>query len=207
MKQITYVLFFLLVFVTLTGISSCQPRKRADAVEVITNHTNPAPSDTSAIILPYIPPGYYTCIQANIDDLLKAYFTHYGNLSDAEMAYDNKIFVFTGIAVQPSMIINEDTFVYSTAVFFPLEKNSVKNLKVGDIIDVVGVNTGPMPTAEGKPLSDWFDSNGRPIVPIVSGWLYFTGCVFCPLEWLRCLRRDLLLSYRYTRCFSVLLSR
>jgi hypothetical protein len=150
--------------------------------EVLASVTTPVPSQTVEVqgIIPYIPPSYYACLQVNLDDLLKNYFTHYGNLDLAEQAYDGQIFVFNSIRVMQSMIVDGDSFVVSNAQFIAMQPGAVAKLKVGDLIDVVGINRGPMPEAEGKPLSDWFDANGAPLIAIVSGWLYFTDCIFLP---------------------------
>ena len=131
-------------------------------------------------IVPYIPPSYYACLQVSIDDLLKWYFTHYGNLYQAEQTYNGQIFVFNGVRVMASMLVDDNTFHFSSAEFIAMQPGAVGNLKVGDIIDIVGINRGPMPEAEGQLLSAWFDENGTPKIAFVLGWLYFTDCIFIP---------------------------
>ena len=136
----------------------------------------------TSIAVPNIPPSYYACIQANIDDLLKQYFFRYGNFYQAEQAYDGQIFLFRGVQVNPAMIVDKNTFTLSTAEFIALQPGAVGQLKVGEIIDIVGVDQGPMPTIEGTPITAFFNPDGSPALEggVVPGWLQFSGCVFLP---------------------------
>jgi hypothetical protein len=133
-------------------------------------------------IVQYIPPSYYACISVSIDDLFKSYFTRYGNLYLAEQAYNDQIFLFSGLRVMASMLIDDNTLNYGNAQFIAMQPGAVGKLKAGDLIDIVGINRGPMPEAEGQPLSSWFDENGaiNPSKQNVQGWLYFTDCIFIP---------------------------
>jgi len=135
---------------------------------------------TAEAKVPYIPPSYYACIPVNIEDLIKSYFWPSGNLYLAGQAYNNQIFVFYSVRVIASMLVDDNTLNYGNAQFIAMQPGAVGKLKVGDLIDIVGINRGPMPLAEGQPLSDWFDSDGRPIKNQVNGWLYFTECIFLP---------------------------
>ena len=134
---------------------------------------------TTEASIPYIPPSYYACIPASIDDLLKWYFTHYGNLYQAEQAYNDKIFLFS-VCVVASMLVDDNTLYYGNAQFIAMQPGAVGKLKAGDIIDIVGINRGPMPSVEGQPITAWFDENGTPNIAFVQGWLYFTDCIFIP---------------------------
>jgi hypothetical protein len=138
------------------------------------------PVTTAPTIVPYIPPAYYACTQVDINLLETEYFAHYGNLYQAEQAYDSQIFVFKNIPVSASMLVDADTFDWGSAEFVALQNGAVGQLTVGESIDIVGVDNGPMPEVQGEPLASWFNPDGSPVVAIVPGWLYFTGCVFLP---------------------------
>jgi len=179
MKSKILNIMMVLVISLVSGLAfmtgSCKTNSGAIATQAVKPQTI-----VSQAVIPYIPPSYYACIPVSIDDLLKWYFTHYGNLNQAEQAYNDQIFMFTSVRVVASMLVDDNTFVFSSAEFIAMQPGAVGQLKAGDIIDIVGINRGPMPEAEGKPLSEWFDENGRPITPFVSGWLYFTDCIFIP---------------------------
>jgi len=134
----------------------------------------------TAVIVPYIPPLYYSCLEAQADELSKNYFTNKGNLKVAEQTYDGLPFVFKGIPVLASMLVDEDTFAYSSIKFVAMQSGAVGKLRVGESIDIVGINRGPLPEVEGSPIEAWFNSDGTPITSIVNGWLLFTDCIFLP---------------------------
>ena len=130
-------------------------------------------------IVPYMPPNYYNCLEVNVDDLLKNYFSRYGNIYLAEQTYNGKAFVFKGVRVYDNMLLDKDTFALSTAKFVASESGAVGKLKAGMGVDIVGICKGPLPEAEGIPLASWFDSEGSPLtVAFVPGWLLFTDCIF-----------------------------
>jgi len=139
-------------------------------------------TQVSQAVIPYIPPSYYACIPTSIDDLFKAYFTRYGNLYLAEQAYNDQIFLFSGIRVVDSMLIDDNTLNYGNAQIIAMQPGAVGKLKAGDFIDIVGINRGPMPFAEGQPITSWFDETGAiaPEKQNVQGWLNFTDCIFLP---------------------------
>ena len=136
----------------------------------------------SQAAIPYIPPSYYACIPVNIDDLMKNYFWHYGNLYQAEQAYNNQIFLFSGVRVEASMLVDKDTFDFGCAECIAMQPGAVGKLKAGDIIDIVGINRGPLPEAEGQPLTSWFNADGtiNQSLAFIQGRLYFTDCIFIP---------------------------
>lgn len=120
-------------------------------------HTSAAPR------VPFIPPAYYNCIEVSADDLLKAYFhVNYGNVAMAEQAYHGLYFLFRGVLVNDTMLKDKgkDVLYLSTIRCLPLQSGAVAALKAGQIIDIVGINSGP--------ALDW------------PGWLVMTGCVFLP---------------------------
>jgi hypothetical protein len=168
-----------LVISLASGLSFLTGSCKTNSGSTVTQAVKPQ-ATTSQEIIPYIPPSYYACLQVSIDDLLKWYFTHYGNLYQAEQAYNDQIFVFYGVLVGASMLVDDSTFNFSSAEFIAMQPGAVGKLKVGDMLDIVGVNRGPMPEAEGQPLSAWFDENGTPKIAFVLGWLYFTDCIFLP---------------------------
>jgi len=168
-----------LVISLVSGLSFLTGSCKTNSGSTVTQPVKPQ-ATTSQEIIPYIPPSYYSCIEVSIDDLLKTYFTHYGNLNQAEQAYNGLTFVFHGVRVVASMLVDDSTFYYGNAQLIAMQPGAVGKLKAGDIIDIVGINRGPMPEAEGQPLSAWFDENGTPKVAFVLGWLYFTDCIFLP---------------------------
>jgi hypothetical protein len=132
-------------------------------------------------MVPYVPPQYYACIEVTLDDLLKNYFSHYGNLDQAEQTYNGLPFVFNSVAIfSPSMLVNSDTLQWGNAMFTAMVPGAVSRLRVGEFIDVVGILQGPMPDCQGTPIASWFNPDGSPLIPIVPGWLYFTDCIFLP---------------------------
>ena len=141
--------------------------------------TNSGAIATQAIV-PYIPPSYYACLPVSIDDLWRKYFWWHSNLYQAEQAYNGQMCLFSGVRVVASMLGDDNTFYYSNAQLIAMQPGAVGKLKVGEMIDIVGINRGPMPEVEGKPLSDWFDESGTPISVVIYGWLYFTDCIFIP---------------------------
>ena len=161
--------------VLLTG--SC----KSSSTTIINNPTTYSQVVIFDAPVPYIPPSYYACIQVTLDELLKNYFAHYGNLYTAEQTYNGQVFVFPGVSIfSPSMILNKDTFQMGNAEFTSLQPGAVGQLKVGEYIDIVGVCRGPMPECQDTPIDSWFNPDGSPIIPIVPGWLYFTDCIFLP---------------------------
>jgi hypothetical protein len=113
--------------------------------------------------LPYVPVGYYTCIEVQADELVGAYFDgDWGNLDAAAKAYNNLPFIFKNIKVSSYMLSDEanDIFNISTIRCTPLISGTVSAIKIGETIDIVGVNRGV--------LADY------------DGWLRFTDCIFLP---------------------------
>jgi hypothetical protein len=100
-----------------------------------------------SVVVPYIPPEYYDCIEAKPSDLIAAYYSQYGNMGHAEENYNNKYFVFKDQIVADWMIKD----LGQGWIWLPgnikcvlININDMKALKIGDRIDVVGYNTGPM---------------------------------------------------------------
>ena len=124
-------IFALLVLIcTLAALSSCTQQ-------------------SSLAVPPYLPPGYYACIEITPEDLLKAYSANYGNLDQAQAMYTGQSFVFKKIRVAELMLADENTFVLLNIKFTALEPGAVARLKAGDTIDIVGTNCGMSPAYPG----------------------------------------------------------
>ncbi len=110
----------------------------------------------------YIPPGYYNCTVTTPVNLCKAYFESSHNIT-AGLEYTNQVFVFK------NMVITKDELKSATDGYLWLENlvqcyfligGNLQRLKVGERVDVVGVDAGP---------SKEYDN-----------LLVFTGCIFLP---------------------------
>ena len=179
MSKILNVLMVLVISLV-SGLAFLTGSCKTNSGAISTQAVKPQAIESQSAI-PYIPPSYYACIPVNIDDLQKNYFWPSGNLYKAEQAYNNQIFLFSGLRVSASMLVDDNTFDYSCAHCIAMQPGAVGKLKAGDIIDIVGINRGPLPEAEGQPLTSWFDPDGRVIINIfVNGWLYFADCIFLP---------------------------
>jgi hypothetical protein len=111
----------------------------------------------------YIPPGYYASLDVHPDDLLRAYFhPNFGDVVQSDLNFKNLPVVFKNVAVNEIMIRDsaQDIFYISSVKCTPLETGVVATLKVGDLIDIIGINRG--------------------VWPEYPGWLSFTECVFPP---------------------------
>ena len=174
-------ILMVLVISLVSGLSFLTNSCKTNSGAIVTQPVKPQ-ATTSQAIVPYIPPAYYGSMAVPIDDLLRNYFGRAGNLLIAEQTYNGLPFVFNGVRVVASMLIDDSTFYYSNAQFIAMQPGAVGKLKAGDLIDIVGINGGPMPEAEGKPLASWFNDDGSLVltVSLAPGWLYFTDCIFLP---------------------------
>ena len=120
-------------------------------------------SQHAPVTIPYIPPSYYDCIASMPSDLVAAYYSSYANTAYAQQNYNGQVFVFHKILVNEYMLRYkaQDYLETSTIKCEALYHNSIDSLRVGEAIDIVGIN-------EGAP-------QGTP-----AGWLLMTGCVFLP---------------------------
>ena len=108
--------------------------------------------------IPTLPIEYYNCIETSPLDLINVYFgTLYyyfsigletnGNneLANAEATYDNQYFVFKHLQVADWMVaeLNEGWIYAGSGIKCVLvNPNDMKRFKLGDNIDVVGLNMG-----------------------------------------------------------------
>jgi len=94
---------------------------------------------------PYIPSGYYDCIETYPAALVSAYFSGYGEIWGPMENYNDKIFVFKNVLVDQWMLRELD----NGWLWLDLIRCQIANIevmdhyKLGDRIDVVGFNLGP----------------------------------------------------------------
>jgi hypothetical protein len=115
------------------------------------------------VILQYIPPSYYACSETTPLDLCHAYFGRYNNILVAEEEFNNQVFVFKNEVITGSELqyAKQDYFWLDGIIqCYFLYSGSERQLKVGEKVDVVGVDAGV--SADYPRL------------------LSFTGCVFLP---------------------------
>jgi hypothetical protein len=115
------------------------------------------------VVAPYMPPDYYSCIEADAGGLVFAYFAGYGNISAAENTYNNKYYVFKNLEIKDWMLTELDKgwlWLESGVKCVLVNIDDMKAFKIGDRIDVVGYNTG-------------VDSSPTP-------GLLFTNCIVMP---------------------------
>ena len=131
---------------------------------------------SSVTAIPTFPPAYYNCIEANPLELLNVYFgTLYyfysgglvanGNedLVIAEGAYNNQYFVFKHLQVADWMVAElERGWIYAGSGIKCILANpaDMKQFKIGDYVDVVGLDAG--------------------VITINPPELLFTGCYVLP---------------------------
>jgi hypothetical protein len=94
---------------------------------------------------PYIPGNYYNCIETYPQELVHAYFAGYGEIWGPKAMYNNKVFVFKDNLIDEYMIRELDKgWIWLDLIKCPLVNlDDMKQYKLGDRIDVVGLNLGP----------------------------------------------------------------
>jgi hypothetical protein len=116
-----------------------------------------------ALAQQYIPPDYYNCSVTTPGDLGKAYFGRYNNIAAAEQEFNNQVFVFK------NMVITDSELKYATEDYlwldniiqcYFLNSGSARQLKVGEEVDVVGIDAG--------------------VCKDYAKLLVFNGCIFLP---------------------------
>jgi hypothetical protein len=139
---------------------SCSSRKDSSTASLDINQPTQVNSQK---IVPYVPPQYYACSETTPQDLVQSYFLRYGNTSQAENSFNGQIFVFKNLTITSSALeyaTDDYIWVYSIIKCYFLKSGTLKDLKAGDKVDVVGIDGG---------LSKEY-----------VGTLIFTGCVFLP---------------------------
>jgi hypothetical protein len=94
---------------------------------------------------PYIPAAYYDCIETYPEELVHAYFAGYGEIWGPKQKYDGKVFVFKDNLIDAWMVRELDKgWLWLDLIKCPLVNiEEMQNYKIGDRIDVVGLNLGP----------------------------------------------------------------
>jgi hypothetical protein len=117
-------------------------------------------------VAPYVPPSYYEAIEVSPHDLVMAYYPPYTDspvpMGYIEDMYNNKVYIFKGIRVTTYMLQNAANGVAWVDLIkcSLMVSDSLSRLKVGDVVDVIGLNEG--------------------LCPDRVGFLQFSGCVFIP---------------------------
>lgn len=103
-----------------------------------------APVSSSSVI-PYVPPAYYNSTLIMPFDLANAYWSPYITRQDANRDYVGKVYVFKDFTVNGDTLATVNRgYVWADLVkAYPLNLANIKQLKVGEEIDVVGVLSGP----------------------------------------------------------------
>ncbi len=117
----------LLLLSLLLGISAC--KAQAFAVQ----------------LPPFLPPEYYSCLEAGPAELVGSYFSGYTNASYAEAQYNNQYFVFKNLPVKDWMIADLDKgyiWLGSGVKCELVNPADMKKFKIDERVDVVGLNTG-----------------------------------------------------------------
>jgi len=111
---------------SVAGLSSCSQK----------NLTN---------VVPFVPPLYYNSTLMLPFDLSSAYFSPYITRTDAQRRYEGQSYVFKGFKVTQQMLSTSGKgYVWVDLVkAYPLNPANIKQLTVGETIDVVGVMAGP----------------------------------------------------------------
>jgi hypothetical protein len=105
---------------------------------------------------PFIPPDYLNCIEVTAKDLLDSYYTPYMGVTNIEMAqakYNNLIYVFKNVLVKDWVIADLDKgWIWVDRIRCVLANiNDMKQFKVGDKIDVIGLNKGIISNPSTQP--------------------------------------------------------
>jgi hypothetical protein len=107
--------------------------------------------------LPALPPEYYQAAVATPADLVYAYYSKYMVISEAEVRYNNMVFVFKNITVtDKTFAFKKDGYIQEDQIkcFVPDIMNDAKCFQVGDRIDIVGRNLGDKFGEPGLILAD-----------------------------------------------------
>jgi hypothetical protein len=91
-----------------------------------------------------LPISYYNCIEGVARQVQEAYYDPYGHGWQAQVLYDDQIFVFKNVEIVQGMIDSRgDNYIWIDRIKCvannPLD---IKKLKVGEFVDVVGTMRG-----------------------------------------------------------------
>lgn len=120
---------------------------------------------------PYIPPEYYSCVEISAYEMAFTYWSPYSQRLREEgspipgEAYRGSTFILKNYLVTDYVLRDKaNGFIWIDMIkCYPLNPDSIKNVKLGTMIDVVGINMGP----ELEDYGDYADGN-----------LIFNDCVF-----------------------------
>lgn len=95
-------------------------------------------------IVPFIPPGYYASTPVLPFDLSVAYWSPYISRKDADLRFVGKPYVFKNFQVTSQMLSTaDDGYLWVDLVkAYPLNPANLKQLSVGEDVDMVGVFSG-----------------------------------------------------------------
>ena len=95
--------------------------------------------------VPFIPPEYYNCTPVTPQALCDAYYSRYANLQTASLSYNGEFFVFKDLEVTSLMLKTVDQGYILAGNLIQCSctnLNDLKHFKIGDKIDVVGIDQG-----------------------------------------------------------------
>lgn len=93
---------------------------------------------------PILPANYYQCFDSTPQAVEGAYFDPYGHRWVAEMTYNDQPFVFKNVEIMPGMMESKgpDYIWVDRTQCQAANPADVAKLKVGQVIDVVGIMRG-----------------------------------------------------------------
>jgi len=104
-------------------------------------------SRTEFSAVPNIPVLYYECAEVTPRDLCNAYYSHYYDVHAARYLYNDRIFILKGIELTAGRLSHIDEgFMWIEDIKCYLLDASIAEIKArfkqGDMVDVIGINTG-----------------------------------------------------------------
>jgi hypothetical protein len=121
------------------------PSACKNAQENVIGQPTATDSATQPVIVPYLPPGYYQCIEVLPVDLEATFHTAYGNHAEAAIMYDDKTFLFRNLLVDLYMIRELGTkgWLWADLTECPvINMDYAETLKPGNRVDIVGICVG-----------------------------------------------------------------
>ena len=97
---------------------------------------------------PYIPAGYYDCVEVQALELVTAYYSHYYDRSLAEANFNGKIFILKDVELNERQIemLSQDNCTWVDMIqCFVVNTEYCTMFKTGDNVDIIGLNTGATP--------------------------------------------------------------
>ena len=100
----------------------------------------------TSVPFPYIPPpegveGYY--FEITPSDLAFCFLSHNLSQPRAEWLWKGENFIFKNVVIREWRLAKSDTYLRASDVrFFPQNPSDLKDIRVGDVIDIIGVCDG-----------------------------------------------------------------